>query len=421
MMRIAEDLQHLATDITKIHVMPGNPRMGDVTAVARSLVEFGQVKPIVVQRSTGDIIAGNHTFMAAVQLDATEIAVVFVDMDDVTARAYALADNRTAELGGYDQQALADMIAMVAESADASLFAATGYDDDYLNQLLAAVSPQAVEPQVDPDDADLEPPPEPITQPGDVWSLGPHLLVCGDSTREETWLTLFPGDERADMIWSDPPYGVAYVGKTKKRLEIQNDATDAPALTKLLRAAFEHAISFTSPGSPSYIAGPSGPPMCVVFGQVLLDLGLFRQQLIWVKDSFVLGHGDYHYRHEPLFVGYTPGGKGRRGRGGAGWQSDHSQDTVWEIARPKRSTEHPTMKPVELVQRAMNNSSKRNSIVVDPFCGSGTTLIAAHISGRIGRGIELDPGYCDVIARRYQLVSGELPARNGEPYRFPSA
>jgi site-specific DNA-methyltransferase (adenine-specific) len=220
----------------------------------------------------------------------------------------------------------------------------------------------------------------------------------------------------ADAVWTDPPYGVSYVGKTKDALTIQNDALTPAGLRALLDAAFTQALRHTHHGAAWYVAAPAGP-LHLVFGNALLDLGIYRQQIIWVKDVFVLGHADYHYRHEPIFYGYSPGYTGRRGRGGEGWYSDHAQDTVWDIPRPKRSEEHPTMKPVELVTRALTNSTPRGATVVDCFAGSGTTLIAAHINGRVARLIELGPNYCDVIARRWQLLTGELPTleRTGEP------
>ena len=220
----------------------------------------------------------------------------------------------------------------------------------------------------------------------------------------------------ADCIWTDPPYGVSYVGKTKDALTIQNDSLNPKELRGLLDGAFGQALRYSDPGAAWYVAAPPGP-LHLVFGNCLLDLGIYRQQIIWAKDVFVLGHADYHYKHEPNFYGYSPGYTGRRGRGGEGWYGDHAQDTLWEIPRPKRSEDHPTMKPVELVIRSLSNSTTKGATVVDCFGGSGTTLIAAQISGRIARLIELGPKYCDVIARRYQELTGELPynERLGEP------
>lgn len=224
------------------------------------------------------------------------------------------------------------------------------------------------------------------------------------------------GGGLVDCIWTDPPYGVAYVGKTSDALTIENDDLDEGALGRLLDGALGNAWKHAHPGAAWYVASPPGA-LQAVFMATLQRLGGWRQTLIWVKNQFVLGHSDYHWRHEPIFYGYVPGAKGRRGRGGDGWFGDHAQDSVLDVPRPKRSEDHPTMKPIELVLRTLENSTRKRSVVVDPFCGSGTVILACEIAGRTGRALELDPKYCDVIARRWQELTEELPfnERLGEP------
>lgn len=395
---IIDALEPLAVPVDSLTLLPGNPRRGDVDAVARSLETFGQRKPIVA-KADGTVIAGNHTLQAAKQLGWDTIAVVRVDDDDTTAKAFALADNRTAELGGYDEQALADLIREVGD-VDAEMLAATGWGDDAVAALLASLEPEMLPAQIqgDPDDVPDHAPG--ITVPGDVWLLGPHRLLCGDSTVPTDVDRLMAGT-KADLVWTDPPYGVAYVGKTANALTIKNDALDEQAFDQFLYESLGNAAAACRPGAAWFVAAPPGP-LHLIFAAVLHRLELVRQTLVWVKDVFVLGHSDYHYRHEPIFFGWVPGKAHQE-------PPDRTQDTVWEIPRPKRSEEHPTMKPVELVARAIRNHTHNGQTVLDPFGGSGTTLIAAHQEGRVARLVELDPRYCDVICKRWQKATGILP------------
>jgi site-specific DNA-methyltransferase (adenine-specific) len=210
-----------------------------------------------------------------------------------------------------------------------------------------------------------------------------------------------------------PPYGVAYVGKTADALTIANDALDEAGLRDFVGALLDRTIAATRPGAAWYVAAPAGP-LNLIFGQALHRLGVYRQQLIWVKDQFVMGRSDYHYRHEPVFYGWTPGAAHHA-------LADRTQDTVWEIPRPKRSADHPTMKPVELVTRALTNSTRPRDLVADPCCGSGTTLLAAELTGRRAMVIELDPAYCDVICRRWQEVAQRPVTReDGTEVHFPT-
>jgi len=307
--------------------------------------------------------------------------------------AFALSDNRQAKNAHDDESLIAQVLRdLETQGID---FDGMGFDDSEIEDLLGALEAEnnAVEgSEADDDIPALDEACD--SQSGQVYELGPHRLVCGDSTQSATWDLLLNGDEHAPrMLWSDPPYGVAYVGKTKDALTIENDALDEAGLANLLRGSLGNALQRCAPGSAWYVASPGGL-LFSVFGSVLKDMEIWRHTLIWAKDRFVLGRCDYHYRHEPIFYGWTPGAAHY-------WCGDRTQDSVIEVARPARNAEHPTMKPVELVRRHIENSSKGQWIVVDPFGGSGTTLIASASAGRVCRTIELDPRYCDVIRRRW--------------------
>jgi DNA modification methylase len=402
---IAADLQPLARRCDTLTLMPGNPRQGNVAAVARSLEAFGQRKPIVANRD-GVVLAGNHTLLAARELGWTHIAVVAVDSNEVDGKAYALADNRVGDLGGYDEDALVAMLTDVAD-ADTELLASLGWSDAELRELLA---PTDV-PLTDPDDVP-PPPAEPVSKLGDLWLLGEHRLLCGDAADDDAFVALL-GDAQADVVWTDPPYGVSYVGKTSDALTIANDERgDAVEHEAFLRRSLGAALAHTRPGATWYVTAPSGPAL-LGFMTALCDLGVLRQLLVWVKDRFVLGHSDYHYRHEDILYGWTPGAAHHA-------VPDRTQDSVWEFDRPSASRQHPTMKPVALIVRALQNSSNHGALVLDPFGGSGSTLIACQDSGRVARLVEVDPTYCDVACLRYQQHTGQLPvlASTGKAHDF---
>jgi site-specific DNA-methyltransferase (adenine-specific) len=373
--------------LSSLRLDPNNARRHDkknLEAIKGSLSLFGQRKPIVV---SGDnlIVAGNGTVEAARELGWTEIYVARIphDWTPEQIKAYALADNRTAELAEWDSKILAEqLLELDAEGWDVAEF---GFEP--------------LEPPINPDDD------EPLnfdevptkTTLGDVWKLGDHRLVCGDSTDTSIMDKLMQG-EKADMVWTDPPYGVNYVGKTKNSLTIENDNMDINQLEDFLTGAFNNIYQATKPGACWYVASPSGPQF-VAFGNPLLKLGVWRQTIIWVKDTLVMGRSDYHWKHETIFYGWTPGAAHHA-------VPDRKQDTVWEFDRPKRSTEHPTMKPIDLITKSLRNSTNQKEIVLDSFGGSGSTLIACEQTKRVARLIELDPKYCDVIIERWQKLTG---------------
>jgi DNA modification methylase len=255
----------------------------------------------------------------------------------------------------------------------------------------------------DPDEVP-EPPEEPITQTGDLWLLGEHRLLCGDSTSAEDVGRLMDG-EKADMLLSDPPYGVSYVGKTKESLTIKNDQLDESSLTEFIRNAFNNAEAICRSGAYWFATVPPGP-LHLLFAEDWKRRGILRQIMVWAKDSLVLGHSEYHYQHEPILFGWIAGDRHKN--------SDRTRTTLWEYDRPKASREHPTMKPVPLWAQAVTDGSRRGEVVYDPFLGSGTTLIAAEQLGRKCYGMEIDPQYCDVIVKRWEDFTGQTATRENE-------
>lgn len=423
---------------------PRNPRAhGDeVKRLARTILRTTWGAPIIAQASTRRIIGGHGRLEAARLIlaglevdgilrggadhrfdrDAPEpgmVPVRLVDVSDAEADAMTLADNAVA-LQGHDDAAAVVAMATAAFERDAPTMVDMGFGGADLDRLIreagdavlagagagAGMEGDDEEPEqsgVDSAAADAAA----DSCPGEVYELGPHRLVCGDSRDPAAWEKLLPSGERLQMVWTDPPYGVAYVGgNTDPRAAdyqsgdvVENDALDEVQLADLLRAAFGGIVTHTSPGAAWYVAAPPGP-LLGVFGAELRSLDVWRHTLIWVKQRFNFGRSDYHYRHEPIFYGWTPGGPHY-------FVDDRTQDSVLEFDRPSRSPEHPTMKPVALVRKCIENSSKPGWLVGDPFGGSGTTLIACAESGRVARVIELAPRYCDVIRRRWTRYARE--------------
>ena len=384
-----------------------------MNAIAVSLAKHGQYRPIVVNAGslTGrryEVLAGNHTLLAARSLGWESIDVALVDVDEATARSIVLADNRLADLGEYDA---GDLHALLSSLDD---LGGTGYSADDLAVLEQSLFPP--EPRTDPDDVPAVPV-EPVSVPGQVWQLGEHRLLVGSSTDLDA-VRVLCGDVAPDAVWTDPPYGVEYVGKTKDALRIQNDG--ASGLGQLLLDAFSVVVAVCRSGAPVYVAHADTER--VTFESALREAGLLvRQNLVWVKNTMVLGRSDYHYRHEPILYGFTPGGEGRLGRGGERWFGDNKQTTVFEVDKPPRNAEHPTMKPVGLIQAMLSNSLRPGGVVFEPFAGSGSTLIAAHGLGARCFGVELDPRYADVILRRFEEHTGVVPVLDGEPVSFVGA
>jgi len=318
-----------------------------------------------------------------------------------------LADNRLAELSSWDSEMLKiELDALAEEDFDLELI---GFDEASLVDLLGADEPD----HAGQTDADAVPEiaETPISQPGDVWIMGEHRLVCGDATTAEAYASLFRNGERADMVFTDPPYNVAYAVDVHvpdiKQRPIANDNLGAgfePFLRDALSLLMAHCRGAI------YIAMSSSE--IHTLRRVFDELGgHWSTFIIWAQNTFTLGRSDYQRQYEPILYGW-PKDASRH------WCGDRDQGDVWQIAKPARNDLHPTMKPVELVERAIRNSSRPGDVVLDPFGGSGTTLIAAEKSGRSARLIELDPKYCDVIMRRWQEYTGSDAMLEGSGERF---
>lgn len=406
---IATELVSALIDIDSVTPFPDNPRRGDVEGIASSLETWGQWRPILVQEATSYVMAGNHVLMAAKSLGWTHINAITMDVDDTTARQILVADNQWSERGQNDPDALAAFLFELQSRG--AISDALGFTSEALDAALRG----AGTPDVDPDDTPPVPEPKDVwVKPGQLFALGPHRLIVGDCTDAAIMDRLMDGD-RASMVWTDPPYGVAYQTKlsveeaTARRrrrdgLEVTNDAEDVEQLKALLDAAFTLMREHMKNGAAYYVSCPEGVSASgdvhVVFRVALAEAGLpIRESLVWVKDIFVMGRQDYHWRHEPVLYGWKPGAAHY-------FVADRTLDTVFEIPRPKASKLHPTMKPVALVETHIMASSKRGGIVLDPFGGSGTTLIAADRHARIARLVELDPAYAQVIVERWVNLTG---------------
>lgn len=391
---IIESLKSLAVPIDSLQGLPGNPRRGDVDAVAASLSRFGQRKPIVVRRDDGTIIAGNHTWQAAKKLGWSEIAVAYVGDDDVTAQAYALADNRTAELGDYDDELLKALIDSVNE-VDPELLKDTGWSDDAVKELLEKI--ELANPKVIDEDEVPELSVEAKTKLGDLYHLGRHRLLCGDSTDEATVARLMDG-AKADMVFTDPPYGVLYTGglqfkdgvvEKNNREMIKNDDVD------IYEDVFKMLSKFSNGPCYVWFADTKASSLYVAAE----EYGDIHALIIWVKNG---GYGalnaNYKQKHEPCIY-WKPKGKTLNFIGPT------TETTIWEINKDGRNDLHPTQKPVALPSKAIQNHNAKT--ILDLFGGSGSTLIAAEQTDRTCYMMELDPKYCDVIIQRWETLTGE--------------
>jgi hypothetical protein len=461
-----------------------NPKGHDTARIRHSISEHGFVEPIVMDERTGRLVAGHGRLDDLIARRAAAgktgkakggppdgillegstwlVPVIrgWASRDDAHAEAYLLASNQLTIAGGWDPAGLADSLQRLTV-LDPALLRLAGFTDSYLDDLLdrLAGEPGTPLPGGNPHAAPPKPDTAVLSRPGDLYQLGPHRLIVGDASDPAVLTRLMDGG-RAQLLWTDPPYGVDYVGKTSKRLTIIGDR--AAAAVRLFAAILDsietaHALS---PGAAFYVAHPDGPLSWQFRALLCTPPYRYRQGLIWVKDSMVLGRTDYHYRHETVVAGnygilelldqiedeqlrarvielfdttrpehpshdafaygYLSGG-GQRGRGpgGSGWHGTHAETTVLHVPRPKASTLHPTMKPVDLIARHITNSTRRGATVLDTSAGSGPVLIAAQQLGRVARMVELDPGYADVICARWQHITGTPPLIGGEPRTFP--
>ena len=288
------------------------------------------------------------------------------------------------------EQAVINLVEIVRSQNGERLTAAL------LRDAVAQRTAVRVEPEAD---SAPDPPKHADSRPGDIYELGPHRLICGDASDPGVLAALF-GDERAAMIWTDPPYGVDYVGKTEDALTIEND--DAEGLQELLIGAWRSAAPLLIESAPFYVAGPTGP-RGEDFQASFRQAGWrYQQMLVWLKQRIILGRQNYHLQYEGIYHGHAPGrNAGRMTPDRFRWYGPNNATSILQVAAPNASRDHPTMKPVELIIPCLQNSSLPAEIVLDPFAGSGSTLIAAHSAGRQAYLVELDPRYCDVIRERW--------------------
>lgn len=370
---------------------PGDP---EYEKLKKSMETFGYVEPIVWNKRTGNIVGGHQRLKILVGQGYDEIDCVVVDLDQTQEKALNVALNKVS--GEWDLPKLADLIGEL----DGDLFdiSLTGFDAAEIEDLFSKVHDKDV--QDDDFDADkaLEEIDEPLSQIGDVWLLGKHRLVCGDSTEAKTYEVLMAG-KKANLCVTDPPYNVNYTGGRENERTIKNDNLDDANFYEFLLAAFKNIYNFLDDGAAAYIfhADTEG----LNFRKAFKDVGFHLANVcIWAKQSLVLGRSDYQWQHEPILYGWKPTGRHR-------WYADRKQTTIWNFDRPTKSELHPTMKPVPLVAYPIQNSSMTNCIVLEPFAGSGSTIIACEQTGRICYAVELDEKYCDVIVKRYVESAGD--------------
>lgn len=374
-----------------------------VLQIASSIKEFGFTNPVLID-GQGGIIAGHGRIMAAQKLKIEEVPTITLSgLSEAQKKAYIIADNKLALNSGWDDELLKIELEQLKElDFDLGLI---GFSDD---ELALLVGGETTEGLVDEDQVP-ELVDDPVTVLGDVWLLGNHRLMCGDSTSIDAVEKLMDG-KKADMWLTDPPYNVAYEGKTKDALKIKNDSMQNDDFRQFLRDSCVAADSVMKSGAVFYIwhADSEG----YNFRGAVYDAGwTVRQCLIWNKSVMVMGRQDYHWKHEPCLYGWKDGAAHL-------WATDRKQTTVLEFDKPLRNGEHPTMKPVELFEYQMLNNTKGQDIVLDSFGGSGTTCIAAEKNGRYAYLMELDPKYCDVIIKRWQDFTGKQATleSNGKTY-----
>lgn len=386
-----------------------NPRRNDhaVEQMAGAIQEFGFRIPIIA-KSTGEVVDGHLRLKAAVHLGLETVPVILADdLTPMQIKAFRILANRSATWAQWDDDLLRlELEELQLDDFDLSL---TGFDADELLEIMAG---EETTTEGDSDeDAVPEVPETPVSRPGDVWLLGKHRLLCGDSTDPASFTLLMAG-EKAAMVFMDPPYNVDYANSAKDKMR----GTHRPILNDNLGEGF---YDFLLAALKPTLAHCTGAIYIAMSSSELDTLqtafrsagGKWSTFIIWAKHTFTLGRSDYQRQYEPILYGWPEGAKRH-------WCGDRNQSDVWQIKKPHKNDLHPTMKPVELVERAIRNSSRPGNVVLDPFGGSGTTLIAAEKAARQARLIELDPKYVDVIVRRWQSFAGGQAVRESDGVKF---
>jgi DNA modification methylase len=357
--------------------------LAQIQKLRSSLREFGFINPVLIDRNFG-VIAGHGRIEAARAENITEVPCVFVDhLTEAQKKAYILADNRMALDAGWDEEMLKIELSGLQEMGyDLEL---TGFDAAELSDFFGGAD-EAKEDDFDVD-AELQKPT--FSKAGDVWRLGRHTLICGDSTKQETYNTLL-GDNKVNLVLTDPPYNVNYESSAGK---IKNDNMAADKFYQFLLDAFTCMEKVMAVDASVYIfhADTEG----LNFRRAFADAGFYLSGCcVWKKQSLVLGRSPYQWQHEPVLYGWKKSGKHQ-------WYTGRKETTIWEFDKPKKNGDHPTMKPIPLLAYALGNSTQTNGLVLDPFGGSGSTLIACEQTGRVCYTAELDEKFCDVIVKRY--------------------
>ncbi|MEE6134635.1 site-specific DNA-methyltransferase [Priestia sp. GS2] len=383
----------------RIDLKPGDK---EYEQLKNSIAHFGYIQPIVWNERTSNIVGGHQRFKILKDEEGSkDFEVVVVQLDDEEEKTLNLALNKIS--GDWDSHKLTDLLKeLELTSLGLEL---TGFEDSDLDMLLEEMSSNTLEElqkEIKEDEFDSEQAYEEIEEPktktGNIWLLGEHRLLCGDSTNKDVIQKLF-GGKQADMVFTDPPYNVNYKGKTDDALTIKNDNMNNEAFYQFLCDAYSVMLSFTKQGGAIYVCHADGEG--INFRTALQDSGwLLKQCIIWVKNHFSLSMQDYHWQHEPILYGWKPGAAHH-------WEGDRKQTTVWEVDKPLRNGDHPTMKPIAIPAKGIQNSIKPGELVFDPFGGSGSTLLAAEQTGRVCYTSELDPKYCDVIVKRYEEFTGK--------------
>lgn len=385
-----EDVQLVPIDL--VLPWPGNPRRGDVEVLRSMYREFGQRRPILVQRSSNRIIGGNHWWRAMKAELAETILVMYVDVDDTTAKRLGTADNQAHERGGYDP---IDMDAWMRDLFENNAMdEALGFTRANLDSWRRKFAGHGAD--ADPDAV----PPTPVETwvlPGDLITLGDHRILCADSRDPSSWTRLMAG-EQAALVWTDPPYGANYVGRPGRdnRKRIAGDTPEQ--FGGLQGAVMEQALANLTEGRAIYVHAHAGAQLAASL-DVAVRGRWYRQTIAWMKDTFVVGRADFHYQWEPIIYGWRPGAT-------HSWFGDRKQSTVWPFDRPKNNDDHSTQKPVALVEHAYKLSSAEGELVVDPFAGSGTAIVAAERTGRTCYAIELDAANVQVAVERWEGQTG---------------
>lgn len=383
-MQTTTEMQLVSTDKLIPYVNNARTHSAEqINKLRASLREFGFINPVIIDRDY-NVIAGHGRIAAAKAEGISKVPCVFADhLTEAQKKAYILADNRMALDAGWDEEMLkVEIEALRAEDIDISL---TGFDE----KELASLFDTDTDAQEDDFDVDAELEKPCVTQSGDIWTLGKHTLVCGDSTKEDTYAALMDG-RKANLVITDPPYNVNYEGTAGK---IKNDNMAADKFYQFLFDAFSNMANVMADDASIYVfhADTEG----LNFRKAFADAGFYLSGCcIWKKQSLVLGRSPYQWQHEPVLYGWKKKGKHQ-------WYTGRKESTIWEFDKPKRNGDHPTMKPVPLLAYPIRNSSMANSVVLDPFGGSGSTLIACEQTDRICLTIELDEKFCDVIVKRY--------------------